>query len=158
VAVVLDTGVVYAVLDRRDAAHVACRRLVEDADELLVIPSPTLAEIDYLLSMRGHPGAFVRLLGDILDGAYAIADPTLAEYERVRFLCDKYSDSDIGFVDAAVLAVVERLGKTSSPPSITGTSADAPAPRSFSSFLPSKSSSLTPAADNLAVRHRNPTT
>jgi len=27
----------------------------------------------------------------------------------VRQLCDRYADADIGFVDAAVLAIVERL-------------------------------------------------
>jgi hypothetical protein len=29
----------------------------------------------------------------------------------VRELCDQYGDADIGFVDAAVLAIVERLGE-----------------------------------------------
>ena len=31
------------------------------------------------------------------------------DYERVQTLIDRYDDSDIGFVDAAVLAIVERL-------------------------------------------------
>jgi predicted nucleic acid-binding protein len=31
------------------------------------------------------------------------------DYRRVRELCDRYSDADIGFVDAAVLAITERL-------------------------------------------------
>jgi predicted transcriptional regulator len=30
---------------------------------------------------------------------------------RVRQICDRYADVDIGFVDAAVLAVVERLNE-----------------------------------------------
>jgi len=30
---------------------------------------------------------------------------------RARELCDRYADSDIGFVDAAVLAIVERLNE-----------------------------------------------
>lgn len=33
------------------------------------------------------------------------------DYRRVRELCDRYADADIGFVDAAVLAVVERLNE-----------------------------------------------
>ncbi len=110
-ALVLDTGVIYATLDRRDAAHAACRQLIEDTRERLVIPAATLPEIDYLVAMRAHPGAFARLLHDILDGAYAIEDLTIDDFQRVRDLCARYSDSDIGFVDAAVLAVVERLGE-----------------------------------------------
>ena len=30
---------------------------------------------------------------------------------RIRELCDRYADADIGFVDAAVFALVERLGE-----------------------------------------------
>ncbi|MBK9612864.1 hypothetical protein [Candidatus Amarobacter glycogenicus] len=35
----------------------------------------------------------------------------LPDYRRVREVCDRYADSDIGFVDAAVIAVVERLNE-----------------------------------------------
>jgi predicted nucleic acid-binding protein len=35
----------------------------------------------------------------------------LQDYQRIRELCDRYADADIGFVDAAVLAVVERLSE-----------------------------------------------
>ena len=34
------------------------------------------------------------------------------DYRRVRQFCAQYADADIGFVVAAVLAVVERLGET----------------------------------------------
>jgi len=34
------------------------------------------------------------------------------DYRRVRELCDRYADADIGFVDAAILAVVERFNET----------------------------------------------
>jgi hypothetical protein len=30
---------------------------------------------------------------------------------KIRELCDRYADSDIGFVDAAVFAIVERLNE-----------------------------------------------
>lgn len=36
-------------------------------------------------------------------------DLATADHTRVRELCDRYADADIGFVDAAVLAIVERL-------------------------------------------------
>src|SRR3990172_4728091 len=110
-ALILDTGVVYAARDRRDDAHAACRQLIEDTDERLVIPAATLPEIDYLLTMRAHPSAVTDLLQDIVDEAYAIEDLTIDDFQRVCDLCARYSDSDIGFVDAAVLAIIERLGE-----------------------------------------------
>ena len=49
------------------------------------------------------------LLDDIVRGAYLVQDLTAEDYLRVRDLCDRYAD--IGFVDAAVLAIVERLNE-----------------------------------------------
>lgn len=111
-ALILDTGPLYASLDRSDADHQACRDVIESADEPLVIPAPVLVEVDYWISQRLHPGVLVALLADIESGAYAVADLLPSDYTRVRELCDRYADADIGFVDAAVLAIVERFGES----------------------------------------------
>jgi len=111
VALILDTGPLYASLDRSDADHAACRRLIETADEPLVIPAPVLVEVDYWIHARLHPGVLVALLDDITTGAYRVEDPNPDDYRRVREVCDRYADADIGFVDAAVLALVERLNE-----------------------------------------------
>lgn len=108
-ALILDTGPLYASLDRSDADHAACRALIEAAQEPLVIPAPVLVEVDFLISRHLHPGAMVALLGDIVDGAYSVEDLTPTDYRRVGELCDRYADADIGLVDAAVMAIVERL-------------------------------------------------
>lgn len=108
-ALILDTGPLYASLDRSDADHAACRRLIEEAPEALIIPAPVLVEVDYWIHTRLHPGVLVALLDDIEAGAYRVEDLQTADYARVRSLCDRYDDADIGFVDAAVLAIVERL-------------------------------------------------
>jgi uncharacterized protein len=111
VALILDTGPLYASLDRSDADHAACRALIEGANEPVVIPAPVLVEVDYWIHARLHSGVLVALLGDIADGAYLVEDLHPGDYRRVRDVCDRYGDSDIGLVDAAVLAVVERLGE-----------------------------------------------
>jgi predicted nucleic acid-binding protein len=112
VALILDTGPLYASLDRSDAEHAACRELIESAAEPLVIPAPILVEVDYWIHERLHPGVLVALLDDIVAGAYTVEELTTGDYARARAICDRYADNDIGFVDAAVLAVTERLGET----------------------------------------------
>jgi predicted nucleic acid-binding protein len=111
VALILDTGPLYAALDRDDAAHRACRHLIEATSEPLIVPAPVLVEVDYWIHQRLHPGVLVALLDDIAAGAYVVEDLLPQDYRRVRELCDRYADADIGFVDAAVLAVVERLNE-----------------------------------------------
>lgn len=110
-ALILDTGPLYASLDRSDRDHQACRRLMEAAAEPLVVPSPVLVEVDHWIHQRLHPGVLVALLDDIADGAYRVEELQPRDYRRVREICDRYADADIGFVDAAVLAIVERLNE-----------------------------------------------
>jgi predicted nucleic acid-binding protein len=111
VALILDTGPLYASLDRSDADHAACRQLIELSGEPLIIPAPVLVEVDYWIHARLHPGVLVTLLDDIVSGAYLVEGLLAEDYRRIRDLCDRYADSDVGFVDAAVLAVVERLNE-----------------------------------------------
>lgn len=47
-ALILDTGPLYAALDRSDADHGACRTLIESTDKPLLIPSPVLAVVERL--------------------------------------------------------------------------------------------------------------
>ncbi len=110
-ALILDTGPLYASLDRSDAGYTACRKLVEEVDEPLVIPAPVLVEVDYWVHVRLHPGMLVALLDNIIAGAYRVEDLKPEDYRRIREICDRYADEDLGFVDAAVLAVIERLNE-----------------------------------------------
>jgi hypothetical protein len=84
---------------------------LEEANESLVVPSPVLVEVDYLIRTQVRGGASLLLLEDIVRGAFRVENLEPGDYLRVRDLCARYADSDIGFVDAAVLAIVERLGE-----------------------------------------------
>jgi len=78
---------------------------------MFVIPAPVIPEVDYWLRIRMATGAFPAFLDEITEGNFVVEDLVIADYRRARELCDKYADSDIGFVDAAVMAVVERLNE-----------------------------------------------
>lgn len=110
-ALVLDTGPLYASLDRNDADHASSRALIAASDEHLVIPAPVLVEVDYWIEQRLHAGVLVSLIDDVSGGSYDVEELSPSDYVRVRGLCDQYADWNSGFVDAAVMAVVERLGE-----------------------------------------------
>ena len=52
-----------------------------------------------------------RLLEDIVSGTLQVEDLLPEDYARAAELCEQYADARVGFVDAAVLSVVERLGE-----------------------------------------------
>ena len=109
-ALILDTVPLYASLDRSDDDHASCRSLIESAAEPLVIPAPVLVEVDYWIHRRLHPGVLVALIDDIREGAYVGGGPDGRGFPVGSVSsADRYADLDIGFVDAAVMAVVERL-------------------------------------------------
>ena len=110
-ALILDTGPLYSSLDRDERDHAACRRLIEETDELLIIPGPVLPELDYFVSRRLGPGVQVVLLRNIEAGAFIVEDPAFEDHARIRELVDRYADAGVGFVDAAILSIVERLGE-----------------------------------------------
>jgi predicted nucleic acid-binding protein len=109
VALVLDTGPLLASIDRGDAQHQACVRLLESTVETLLIPSPVLSELDYWLGAYGGPPAQAAFVDDLIDGTFVVENLEAEDYLRIRDLIGRYADARIGFVDAAVLAVVERL-------------------------------------------------
>ena len=111
-ALVLDTGPLYALLDVDDPDNDAALRVLAANVERRVIPSPVLPELDHMLRTRGAPEAMDWVLDDVRRGIFVVEDLRRDDYTRVAEVCEQYADADVGFVDAAVLAVVERLGET----------------------------------------------
>jgi predicted nucleic acid-binding protein len=111
VALVLDTGVLYAALDEEDPDHDACASILTEGDEQLVIPSPVLVELDYWVRKFASADAWLAFAEDVEAGAYAVypLDPSaLVAAARIEA---KYADLPLGLVDASVLVVCELLGE-----------------------------------------------
>jgi predicted nucleic acid-binding protein len=111
VALICDTGPLYAAMDVADQDHDACARLLGTTNEPVLVPSPVVVELDWLAGQRLSPDAFLRFLADAEDGRLEFVDLQTQDVARVRELLDRYRDLSLGFVDAAVLAIVERLGE-----------------------------------------------
>ena len=110
-ALICDTGPLYAAMDRADMDHRSCAELLTGSVEQLLVPAPVVVELDWLASERLGPEPFAEFLVDVEDGSIAVVDLVLADYVRVRELLATYRDLKLGFVDAAVVAIVERLGE-----------------------------------------------
>lgn len=110
-ALIVDTGPLYASMDRSDPDHDACRELLESTVGPIVVPAPVIVEVEWLASSRLGQPAVDALLGSIEDGGIAIHDLDAADWVRVRTLCRLYADLALGLVDASVIVTAERLGE-----------------------------------------------
>ena len=109
-ALICDTGGIYALYDADDIHHIAVRAVVEAEAGPLYLPSILLAELDYLLTTRLGPDAELDFLEGLSDGAYVLIHPTAEDLIRCRELIVQYRDLSRGLADASVVVTAERLG------------------------------------------------
>ena len=105
-ALILDTGILYAAADADDAWHARAAALLARERGLRIVPVTVLPEVCYLLHDRlgsGAERAFLAALGSEL----AVEPLHDADLEFARELLDR--QPEIGFVDASVVAVAARL-------------------------------------------------
>ncbi len=105
---VVDTGVVYAALDRDDASHDACAALLASG-VTVTMPASVAVELDWLARTRGTPEASALLLRSMLEGSVLVINLDREDCERSLHLMIQYSDLSLSLVDASVVAIAERL-------------------------------------------------
>ena len=102
-----DTGVFYALADRRDAWHARVRAHLETHPDTLVAPVTILAEVAYLLRERIGAPAETAFARSIAAGEIGLERVESRDVGRAAELMTAYDW--LGFVDATVVAVAERL-------------------------------------------------
>ena len=111
--IVLDTGVLLAVADRDDRWHQRSMDLLNHLDSAeLLLPAPVIAETAWMIGSVLGPATEATFIASVADGDFTVADLTSADWRRVAELVERYSDMDLGTVDAAVVAIAERLNVT----------------------------------------------
>jgi len=86
--------------------------LLRQAEGPLLVPSPVLGEIGYLLQSRVGPQAEVTFLKSFGGDGFHIAELVDQDIQRMAGLVETYIDLPLGIVDAAVIAIAERLRLT----------------------------------------------
>ncbi|MEO7503135.1 MAG: PIN domain-containing protein [Gemmatimonadaceae bacterium] len=107
--VIADTGPLYALIDKSDAWHKRVLEWWRKNREPVVVPVCVLPEVCYLLHTRISQQAEAAFVRAITDGEFIIEPLEFEDFMRVEALLRKYSDLDLGLVDASVIATAERL-------------------------------------------------
>jgi predicted nucleic acid-binding protein len=103
----VDTGVVFALADRSDAWHARVRDYIRASGEALLAPAMILPEVAYLLRHRIGADAELAFARALASGEISVEHLTARDWTRSAALMDEYDW--LGFVDATVVAVAERL-------------------------------------------------
>ena len=110
VALLVDSGPLFALVDADDRDRPACVELLETHRGPLVVPTLVFAEVAYLIGKRLGSRAVTRVLGDLASGAFVVEPVAATDWLRIAELVWKYRDLRLGTVDASVVAAAERLG------------------------------------------------
>jgi predicted nucleic acid-binding protein len=107
--IVLDTSVIYALIDAADDRHREALAWYDRLDEELVTTPLVLAEADHLAATRGGPRAVRAFRDDVRAGAYLVEWwPTAAG--DAADVADRYGDLGIGLTDASLVVLAARVG------------------------------------------------
>lgn len=106
---VADTGALYALADRSDAWHDRVRDWWMTTPRRVVIPTSVLPEVCYLLQTRLGPQAELAFVRAVRMREFQVVEVEGRDMARIEATMLQFADFPLGYVDASVVAVAERL-------------------------------------------------
>ena len=105
--VLLDTGVIVALLDRSERSHAACVEVMTDLAAPLVTCEAVIAEACYLLRrLRGAPDA---VLANVERGVFQVPFRLDATVGAIRVLMKRYASVPMDLADACLVHLADTL-------------------------------------------------
>jgi hypothetical protein len=107
--VLIDTGPIVATVNEGDSHHRDVMTCIERITESIVVPITVLPEVDSFLMRRLGLQVAIRGL-ELATQDFQLESVLASDLPRIFELMRQYVDNPIGFVDASIVAVAERLG------------------------------------------------
>lgn len=106
---ILDSGPLVALGDRRDPRQEQVDRTLREDPGPLIVPEPVATEVEYILRRRGGHRASHAFLEDITARRFLVECLTQDEYQLVVDLDTRYSDLGPGLADLSVVVLAARF-------------------------------------------------
>jgi len=106
--IVVDTSLIYALLDGRDGYHEAAASWYRSSSEELVTTPLVLAEADHLAVHRAGARAARAFRADVAAGAYGV-EWWPAAAEEAAGIADRYASAGVSLTDASLVVLAHRL-------------------------------------------------
>lgn len=104
----LDTGFLYAGIDRTDNRHLEVKEVIEGIRGNVILPVPVITETTYFLSRNMGLEAVAQFLDNLRFSDFIIENPIHEDYIRSAEFLRKYNDAKIDFVDVCIVSMSER--------------------------------------------------
>jgi uncharacterized protein len=111
-SVLLDTGFLYALLNRTEHNHERVLAATRTVREPVILPVPAITEVAYLLLRDVGSEAVADFIETLSQTDLILESPTPSDFGRAAEVIRKYADAHVDFVDALIVAIAERLGTT----------------------------------------------
>ncbi len=109
-AILLDSGILYAYYDRSDRWHPAAVELISAESGRLLLPSPVVPEVDHLLGTRLGRAARQQFYRGLVEASFLLIDLPQERVARLREIDEQFPELDLGFVDSALVVLAETTG------------------------------------------------
>ena len=107
--VIIDTSAIIGLMDKGCQQHNKISDIVNKNDINLIVPSPIIPEVCYMLNKKFGAAIEIRFLEEIISVNLQIEIIKFPDILRTVEILNKYKSLNIGFVDGSVVAIAERL-------------------------------------------------
>jgi predicted nucleic acid-binding protein len=105
--VLLDSGVIVALLDRSERYHEQCVRVLEELQQPLATCEAVLSESCFLL--KKFPRASDRIMANVEEGIFQVPFQLTRSTASVHEILRKYRDLPVSFADACLVQMADEL-------------------------------------------------
>lgn len=107
--IIMDTSCMVGLIDKGLSKHCDIKEIATSTENEIIIPSPTIPEVCYMLNKKFGPEIELKFIEDIASAELQVEVLEFKDVLRIPEIIKKYRSLNIGFVDAAVTAISERL-------------------------------------------------
>lgn len=108
--IAVDSGFLYALVDRRDAWHDRAVAQAGTASGGWITTWPVLTEVCHLFHRRLAPHQASELMADVADGLLIAWDMPREQFGRIPAMMQQYARLPMDLADASLVLLAEHLG------------------------------------------------
>jgi uncharacterized protein len=108
--IAVDTGFLFALVDKRDAWHARARAQLPTAGEGWITTWPVLTEATHLMTRWLGIEFAAALMDDVATGGLAVWQPAAAQWPHIPALMRRYAKLPMDLADASLVLLAEHLG------------------------------------------------